>query len=64
MYFINRRKGNDRRLDQDPCRNLPVDLYHRKRRKAKERRDCSRSLVEDYYAYCQDLTTDSRTASA
>lgn len=64
MYFINRRKGNDRRLDQDPCRNLPVDLYHRKRRKAKERRDVSRSLAEDYYAFCQDIATESHTARA
>jgi len=49
--FVNRRKGGDRRLDTDPCRDLPLDLYHRKRRKSKERRASRRSLSEDYFAY-------------
>lgn len=49
--FVNRRKGGDRRLDTDPCKNLPLDLYHRKRRKSKERRAARRSLSEDYFAY-------------
>jgi hypothetical protein len=48
--FINRRKGNDRREDLDPCKDLNVDLYHRKRRKKAERRQ-DRSLDEDYYAF-------------
>lgn len=48
--FVNRRKGSDRRYDTDPCREIPLDLYHRKRRKSTERRS-SRSLVEDYYAF-------------
>jgi hypothetical protein len=51
VLFVNRRKGNDRRLDRDPCKDLPLDLYHRKRRKSKERRASRRSLSEDYFAY-------------
>lgn len=51
MLFVNRRKGGDRRLDKDPCKDLPLDLYHRKRRKSKERRVEKRSLSEDYFAY-------------
>lgn len=48
--FINRRRGNDRREDLDPCKGLDVDLYHRKRRKKAERRE-ERTLDEDYYAF-------------
>jgi hypothetical protein len=48
--FINRRKGDERREDDDPCKDLEVDLYHRKRRKKVERRE-DRSLDEDYYAF-------------
>ncbi|MFT4610270.1 MAG: hypothetical protein ACI8VY_001299 [Cellvibrionaceae bacterium] len=48
--FINRRKGDERREDDDPCKDLDVDLYHRKRRKKIERRE-DRSLSEDYYAF-------------
>jgi hypothetical protein len=51
--FIDRRKGRDRRLDADPCRNMSLDLYHRKRRKSKERRTCDRSLRDDYFAYLE-----------
>lgn len=57
MLFVNRRKGYDRREDRDPCRNLPIDLYHRKRRKAKERRDTNRTLAEDYSAFFQAALT-------
>jgi hypothetical protein len=49
--FMNRRQGDDRRIDRDPCRNLPLDIYHRKRRKAIERRDIARSLAGDYLAF-------------
>ena len=49
--FINRRNADDRRLDPDPCKNLPVDIYHRKRRRAAERRHIERSLADDYMAY-------------
>lgn len=55
--FINRRKGRDRRDDNDPCRDLPVDLYHRKRRKSKDRR-ANRTLLEDYYAYISSRKPD------
>lgn len=50
-FFIDRRKGADRRLDRDPCKNLPLDLYHRKRRKSTERRNTERTLAEDYLAF-------------
>ena len=49
--FVNRRNSDDRRLDYDPCKNLPVDIYHRKRRKRTERRHTERSLADDYMAY-------------
>ncbi len=55
LHFINRRKGDDRREDEDPCIALPVDLFHRKRRKQIDRRR-DRSLQEDYYAYMRTLT--------
>jgi hypothetical protein len=51
VVFIDRRKNRDRRLDADPCKNMPLDLYHRKRRKSKERRASDRSLRDDYFAY-------------
>lgn len=50
-FFIDRRKGADRRLDRDPCKHLPMDLYHRKRRKSTERRNQERSLADDYLAF-------------
>ncbi|VUD69039.1 hypothetical protein TDB9533_04403 [Thalassocella blandensis] len=53
FVFVNRRRGSDRRDDNDPCRNMPLDLFHRKRRKTGERRHPSRSLSDDYYAYMQ-----------
>ncbi len=49
--FINRRCGADRRQESDPCAELPLDLYHRKRRKSRDRRTPGRSLEQDYYAY-------------
>jgi len=49
-FFINRRKGLDRRLDLDPCKNLPMDLYHRKRRKSTERR-ANLGIEADYMAF-------------
>ena len=55
FIFIDRRKGRDRREDLDPCKDIPMDLYHRKRRKSKERRDISRTLTDDYYAYMQKI---------
>lgn len=50
-FFFNRRKGPDRRLDKDPCKYLPMDLYHRKRRKSKERRAPNRTLEQDVEAF-------------
>ncbi len=50
-FFIDRRRGMDRRLDRDPCKDMPLDLYHRKRRKSTERRNRGRTLEQDYYAF-------------
>lgn len=49
--FIDRRHSSERRLDKDPCKNMPMDIYHRKRRKSTERRHPERSLLDDYQAY-------------
>lgn len=59
IIFVNRRKGADRRLDADPCRELEVDLFHRKRRKSRDRR-ADRSLIEDYYAFVQARMQESQ----
>ena len=58
IYFLNRRKGDDRRLDSDPCSEMSMDLYHRKRRKSTERRDSNRTLSDDYYAYMRKVMAD------
>ncbi len=55
FVFVNRRKGDERRLTEDPCSEMPLDLYHRKRRKSKDRRDISKSLTDDYYSYMQKV---------
>ena len=60
--FINRRKGTDRREDMDPCSDLDVDLYHRKRRKRSERRQ-QRTLDEDYYAFLAERDTSDEQPS-
>ena len=49
--FVDRRRSDDRREERDPCREIPMDLYHRKRRKAMERRDLNKSLSDDYYSF-------------
>lgn len=64
--FIDRRKGDDRRMDDDPCKDIPLDLYHRKRRKSTDRRDTNRSLSDDYYAYIEkglNTSSDGETSS-
>ena len=62
IFFIDRRKGADRREDSDPCQNMDIDLFHRKRRKSKDRRDNTKSLSDDYYAYMQKaLASGSQT---
>ena len=56
FIFVDRRKGDDRRLDADPCSSMPLDLYHRKRRKSREdRRDGSRTLSDGCYEYMQKV---------
>jgi hypothetical protein len=58
-FFIDRRKGTDRRLDRDPCKYMPLDLYHRKRRKSKERRASDRTLEEDLAAFLGNAANSS-----
>jgi len=53
LIFINRRKGSDRRVEADPCRDMPIDLYGPKRRKSEERRAERRSLADDYYSFVE-----------
>ncbi|EGG94050.1 hypothetical protein IMCC1989_390 [gamma proteobacterium IMCC1989] len=56
--FINRRsKDNERREEDDPCKEMSIDIYHRKRRKALERRK-ARTLDEDYYAFLASVKLD------
>ena len=56
--FINRRRKNsERREDDDPCKDMSIDIYHRKRRKAVERRK-PRTLDEDYYAFLASVRNE------
>lgn len=56
--FINRRRKNsERREEEDPCKDMSIDIYHRKRRKAVERRK-PRTLDEDYYAFLASVRTE------
>ncbi|MGH1469832.1 MAG: hypothetical protein ACRBCS_01460 [Cellvibrionaceae bacterium] len=48
-FFINRRASN-RRSELDPCNELPVDLYNRKRRKSTDRRNRNKTLADDFYS--------------
>jgi hypothetical protein len=53
FVFVDRRETR-RRLDADPCRHLPLDLCHRKRRKSVDRRTTAeRTQKEDTEAYLQ-----------
>lgn len=61
--FVDRRQGADRRTDPDPCRHLPMDLYHRKRRKSKDRRRQDRTLADDYYAFINSQSSLDDSAS-
>jgi hypothetical protein len=56
--FINRRRKNsERREEDDPCKDMSIDIYHRKRRKAVERRK-PRTLDEDYYAFLASVQNE------
>jgi hypothetical protein len=57
--FVDRRQGDERRLDSDPCKNMPIDIYHRKRRKSTDRRHPQRTLVDDYQAYLGNMESKS-----
>ena len=53
--FIERRTGQDRRQEPDTCADLPVDLYHRKRRKNRDRRTPGRDRAQDMAAFYASL---------
>jgi len=53
FVFVDRRTNN-RRQDTDPCKHLPLDLCHQKRRKSAERRTTeSRTFDEHSEAFMQ-----------
>ncbi len=64
IVFVDRRRKQDRRLDIDPCKNIPTDLYHRMRRKSTDRRNASKSLVEDYMDYVESHSRKSALANS
>ncbi|MGI1678384.1 MAG: hypothetical protein K6L75_06625 [Cellvibrionaceae bacterium] len=51
-FFINRR-SNSRRSELDPCKEMPVDLYNRKRRKSTDRRNKNKTLADDFYSFTE-----------
>lgn len=55
VKFVERRSGHKRRQEPDPCAALPVDLYHRKRRRSVDRRTPGRTLEQDIEAYYRAL---------
>ncbi|MCR8923234.1 hypothetical protein NO559_10645 [Dasania sp. GY-MA-18] len=57
--LINRRTLGDRRQGGDRRKAPRLDLSHKRRRKNDQRRDCSRSLVEDFHAAGLSQTTRS-----
>lgn len=56
VIFVNRRRGKDRREEMDRCKDMPMDLFHRKRRKSAERRASNRSLADDYMAFAEKIS--------
>jgi len=58
FVFVNRRSDN-RRLQRDPCKKMPMDLYNRKRRKSVERRDINKTLTDDYYSFLENAEKNS-----
>lgn len=61
LVFVNRRRGVDRRFSKNPHKNTPTDLDPSSRRKSTERRDTSRSLTDDYYAYMHKSIESAQT---
>lgn len=59
-FFIDRRRNQERRGEQDSCRQLPMDLYRRKRRHSTERRQPHRTLEQDYYAFIGEPDPNTR----
>ena len=54
FVFVNRRRGVDRRFSELVSNDTPIKVESSaQNREFDERRDLSRSLVDDYYAYMQ-----------
>lgn len=57
LVFVDRRKGRDRRLEPQPQQQMhasdasPQTRSANKRHNFIERRDTSRNITDDYYAY-------------
>lgn len=60
-FFINRRV-NARRSETDPCEELSIDLYNRKRRKSTDRRKKNKTLVDDFYSVTKRTVTEKTAA--
>jgi hypothetical protein len=56
-FFINRRRGDERRQGKEPRLNPRLDLSHRRRRKPLDRRS-SRSISEDFFAHDNSSVED------
>lgn len=59
FVFVDRRSDN-RRQERDPCKKMPMDLYHRKRRKSVERRDTGKTLTDDYYSFLESKEQETK----
>ena len=53
IVFLDRRSKQDRRVEDDPCKDAPLDLHHCMRRNSTDRRSSSKSLVEDYVDFLE-----------
>lgn len=62
LVFVNRRRGTDRRFEDDPRQNKGSGRSIR--RKAVERRDLSRSLTDDYYVYMKQAFEKQASANS
>ncbi|MFL0810648.1 MAG: hypothetical protein K6L76_09555 [Agarilytica sp.] len=54
FVFVNRRRGSDRKFESVVANDSPITLEAvPQKNELEERRDLSRNLVDDYYAYMQ-----------
>ena len=53
LVFVNRRRGVDRRFFSVAEGESTAELHRHQRRNSDERRDQTRTLSDDYYAYME-----------